>query len=146
MENEINFGESLNEILSQRNIGVNDFAKAINISLTTAYSWLRNATEPNLSALIASADYLKCSIEFLIGRSADDSPIVAKSYPPIAQRIKEVMKESGISSYKLRKISKYDGSYFYNWEHGSEPMLSTLIELSNLFDCTIDHLIGRSTF
>ncbi len=143
MEKEINFGESLNEILSCRNISVNNFAKEINISRSTAYSWLRNATEPNLSALIAIADYLKCTIEFLIGRSTDESPFVAKSYPPIVQRMKEVMKESGISSYKLRKISKYDGSYFYNWEHGSEPLLSTLIELSNLFDCTIDHLIGR---
>ena len=143
MEKEINFGESLNEILSHRNINVNDFAKAINISWSTAYSWLRNSTEPNLTALIATADYLKCTIEFLIGRSADESAIVGKNYPPIAQRIKEVMKERGISSYKLRKMSKYDGSYFYNWEHGSEPLLSTLIELSNLFDCTIDYLIGR---
>ena len=47
MEKEINFGESLNEILSHRNINVNDFAKAINISWSTAYSWLRNSTEPN---------------------------------------------------------------------------------------------------
>lgn len=117
--------------------------KQSNISWSTAYSWLRNATEPNLSALIATADYLKSTIEFLIGRSADEIAIVGKNYPLIAQRIKEVMKESGISSYKLRKISKYDGSYFYNWEHGSEPLLSTLIELSNLFDCTIVHLIGR---
>lgn len=143
MEKEVNFGESLNEILNNRNINVKDFAKAINISLTTAYSWLRNLTEPNLSALIATADYLKCTIEFLIGRNPDESPFVGNNYPPIAQRIKEVMKESGISSYKLRRISKYDGSYFYNWEHGSEPLLSTLIELSKIFDCTIDHLIGR---
>ena len=45
------------------------------------------------------ADYLKCTIEFLIGRSANESPIVGNNYPPIAKRIKEVMKESGISSY-----------------------------------------------
>ncbi len=143
MEKEINFGESLNEILSSRNISVNDFAKAIDISRSTVYSWLRNATEPNLSALVASADHLQCTVEFLIGRSSDESPIVGRNYPLFAQRIRDVMKESGISSYRLRKISKYDGSYFYHWEHGSEPLLSTLLELSKLFDCTIDHLIGR---
>lgn len=33
--------------------------------------------------------------------------------------------------------------YFYNLEHGSEPLLSTLVELSNIFDCSIDYLIGR---
>ncbi len=143
MEEKVNFGESLGEILNNRNIKIKDFGKAINVSLATVYSWLSNSTEPNLSALISSADYLKCSIEFLIGRSEDESVMVGKNYPSLTQRIKEVMKEAGISSYKLRKISKYDGAYFYNWEHGSEPLLSTLVELSKLFECTIDYLIGR---
>lgn len=139
----INFGESLGEILNNRNLKVKDFAAAIKISLATAYSWLSNSTEPNLSALISIADYFKCSVEFLIGRSEDENIIESKNYPPFAQRVREVMKEAGISSYKLRKISKYDGAYFYNWEHGSEPLLSTLIELSDLLDCPIDYLIGR---
>lgn len=143
METKINFGESLNEILTDRNIKVKDFAKSVNISLATVYSWLSNSTEPALSSVIAIADYFKCSVEFLIGRSEDDKVIECKSYPPLTKRIKEIMKETGISSYKLRKISKYDGAYFYNWEHGSEPLLSTLVELSNIFDCSIDYLIGR---
>ena len=143
METKINFGESLNEILTDRNIKVKDFAKSVNISLATVYSWLSNSTEPALSSVIAIADYFKCSVEFLIGRSDDDKVIECKSYPLLTKRIKEIMKETGISSYKLRKISKYDGAYFYNWEHGSEPLLSTLVELSNIFDCSIDYLIGR---
>ena len=143
METKINFGESLNEILTDRNIKVKDFAKSVNISLATVYSWLSNSSEPALSSVIAIADYFKCSVEFLIGRSDDDKVIECKSYPPLTKRIKEIMKETGISSYKLRKISKYDGAYFYNWEHGSEPLLSTLVELSNIFDCSIDFLIGR---
>lgn len=93
--------------------------------------------------IVSFFTYIFFVFEFLIGRSTDESPLVGNNYPPIAQRIKEVMKESGISSYRLRKISKYDGSYFYNWEHGSEPSLSTLIELSYLFHCSIDHLIDR---
>ena len=143
MENNVIFGESLNEILANRNIKIKDFASAAGIPLATFYSWLSNTTEPNLSALILMADYLKCSIEFLIGRSEDETLIVGENYPPLTKRIREVMKEVGISSYKLRKISKYDGAYFYNWEHGSEPLLSTLVELSKIFDCTIDYLIGR---
>lgn len=143
METKTNFGESLNEILTDRNIKVKDFAKSVNISLATVYSWMSNSTEPALSSVIAIADYFKCSVEFLIGRSDDDKVIECKSYPPLTKRIKEIMKETGISSYKLRKISKYDGAYFYNWEHGSEPLLSTLVELSNIFDCSIDYLIGR---
>lgn len=143
MKKEINFGESLKEILNTRNIKVKDFAKSVHISSATVYRWLSNSTEPNLSALISSADYLNCSIEFLIGRSDDDSPFVGKDCPPLTKRIKEVMKEAQISSYALRKISKYDGAYFYNWEHGSEPVLSTLAELSKIFDYTIDYLIGR---
>lgn len=143
MNKEINLGFSLNEILSNRNIKIKDFASAINISQATVYSWLSNTTEPNLSYLISSANFFKCTIEFLIGRSDNEKIFEGKNCPPLTKRIKEVMQGAGISSYKLRQISKYDGAYFYNWEHGSEPQLSTLVELSNIFDCTIDYLIGR---
>ena len=88
METKINFGESLNEILTDRNIKVKDFAKSVNISLATVYSWLSNSTEPALSSVIAIADYFKCSVEFLIGRSDDDKVIECKSYPPLTKRIK----------------------------------------------------------
>lgn len=143
MRQEINFGVSLNEILNSRNIKVKNFATAIGVSQATVYSWLSNTTEPNLTYLITSANFLKCTIEFLIGRSDDEKPFEGKNHPPLVPRIKQIMKEAGISSYKLRQNSKYDGAYFYNWEHGSEPQLSTLVQLSNIFDCTIDYLIGR---
>lgn len=141
--NNINFGESLKEILHNKNIKIKDFIKAINISQSTAYSWLNNDTEPNLSSLINASNYLECSIEYLIGRSENENFIKIKNYPPFAQRVREVMKETDISSYKLRQISKYDGAYFYNWDNGSEPLLSTLVELSNIFECTIDYLLGK---
>jgi transcriptional regulator with XRE-family HTH domain len=139
----ISFGDSLKEILNNRYIKVKDYAEAVNISQATAYSWINNTTEPNLSYLISSADYFKCPIEFLIGRSENEIHMEGKNYPPFTKRIREIMRETKISTYKLRKISKYDGAYFYNWEHGSEPLLSTLIELSDILDCTIDYLIGR---
>lgn len=145
MENKINFGDSLNEILKSRSIKIKDFAAAINVSSAALYSWLNNSNEPNLAALISMADHLQCTIEFLIGRSDDERISAGKLYPQLVDRIKEVMKEADISSYKLRKISKFDGAYFYNWNHGSEPLLSTLIELSNILECTVDYLIGRES-
>ncbi len=138
------FGESLKEILAERNIRPAGFAEEIGVSPATVYSWMSGATEPNLSALVRMADRLACSVDFLAGRSAENYPCASRApLPPFAERVRAVMRECGISSYRLRRISKYDGAYFYNWEHGAEPRLSTLAELARLFDCSVDYLIGR---
>lgn len=138
------FSESLSEILAERNVRPTELAKGAGVSLATVYSWLSGATEPNLSALVNMADMFVCSVDFLAGKNADDyPPATGVILPPFAERVKEIMRENGITSYRLRKISKYDGAYFYNWAHGSEPRLSTLIELSRLFECSVDYLIGR---
>lgn len=144
MKSTYNLGESLREILSNRNLNVKQFAQDVEISLSTAYSWLSNTTEPNISALIRVADYLHCTIEFLIGRSDDERDCVGSDYPPLAPHIKKMIREAGISTYALRNDTRFEGSYFYNWEHGSSPLLSTLVALADRIDCTVDDLIGRT--
>ena len=143
MEQKIDFGESLREILNNNNIQVKDIAKQIGVSLETIYSWLKNNTEPNLSYLISMADFFECSIEYLIGRTVDKNYIDVKSYPPFSKRVQFVLREVGISTYELKQTTKYDGGYFYKWKRGSQPLLSTLIELARIADCTVDYLVGR---
>lgn len=96
------FGESLKEILAERNIRPAGFAEEIGVSPATVYSWMSGATEPNLSALVRMADSLACSVDFLAGRSAENYPCASRApLPPFAERVRAVMRECGISSYRL---------------------------------------------
>lgn len=138
-----NFGERLNELLFENEMNAKELADDINISVTTINRWRNNETQFFFSNLVALADYFNVSTDFILCRTEDNSKVTSKILPSFSKRLREVMKEKGISSYKLRKISKYDGKYFQQWDNGSEPTASTLVELANILDCTVDYLIGR---
>jgi transcriptional regulator with XRE-family HTH domain len=138
------FGERLNELLFQSSITPEKLASAINVSVSTVYRWKNNETKLFLSNLIALADYLNCSIDFLLGRSDEIltfHPI--RNLPKFSLRLRELMKEKGMSTYRLRKETRYDGKYFEKWDTGSDPLALTLIDLADILDCTVDYLIGR---
>lgn len=142
MNYEVNFGESLNEILFSKNIKPKDFASAIGVSISTVYSWLGNKSEINLNRLNLIAEYFGVSIEFVIGRSYNDSK---REFSPMSfpESVKEVLAEKEMTMYRLLKSTQICSKHFQNWKRGISPLLSTLITLSKVLDCTIDHLVGR---
>lgn len=142
MENTINFGESLTELLGRKNVTVERLANAIGVSLPTLYDWKRNEQDIKLSNLNLIANYFHCSFEFLIGRSNDESFVEEKFLSHFGQRLRFIMKKLNITTYKMRQKG-YGSKHFENWDKGADPFLATLIELSFIFDCTIDYLTGR---
>ncbi|MDR3293037.1 MAG: helix-turn-helix transcriptional regulator [Clostridiales bacterium] len=143
MEPISNFSERFNELLFDRKLTPEEFAAAIGVSRTTVYRWKLASDRIFLSNLAACADFFHCTIEFLIGRSGDNRTVEPNPRPKFSLRLRAVMKERGITTYSIRKISRYDGMYFRTWDLGADPVLPTLIELSSILDCTIDYLIGR---
>lgn len=136
------FGERLSDIMFERNIIPEKMAKDLGISLSTVYRWKSNKTKIFLSNLVILADYLNCSIDYILGISDDISNFTKNNdLPKFSMRLREVMKEKGISTYKLRKISSYDGKYFEKWDNGTDP---TAFNLANILDCTVDFLVGRN--
>ena len=60
-------------------------------------------------------------------------------------RLKELRKASGITAAQLGKKLGVSRSAISNWENGNnQPNNSLLIELSKIFDCSIDFLLGNS--
>ena len=61
-----------------------------------------------------------------------------------AQRIKELRKEKHWSQEFLASQIGYSKSAIGEWEkRHKEPNFDTLIKLANLFDISIDYLLGR---
>lgn len=60
-------------------------------------------------------------------------------------RIRDLRRESGMSAEELGKKLGVSRSAISNWENGNnQPNNSLLIELSKIFDCSIDFLLGNS--
>jgi len=138
-----NFSERLRELIFDKGLSTEQFAEAVGVAETTVYRWFKTPLQIKRSNLIKVADFFECLIEYLIGRSEDDTKIIPnKLYPNFVEQIRKIMKEQNISTYKFEKTSKFKCSYFFDWQK-YEPALQTLMELSEYFDCTIDYLIGR---
>ncbi len=65
------FWKRLYQMCIERNCKPNTVAKAVGMSSATATKW-KNGAIPNGEALIKIADYLDCSVDYLLGRT--DNP------------------------------------------------------------------------
>ena len=65
------FFERLYLLCENKGIKPNTVAKAIGVSTATATKW-KNGTIPNGETLTKIADYLDCSVDYLLGRT--DNP------------------------------------------------------------------------
>ena len=60
-------------------------------------------------------------------------------------RLKELRIEKGFSQQQLGNIVNTTKMAISHWESGhSEPSISQLITLSNLFNVSVDYLIGKT--
>ena len=137
-----NFNERLKELMFDKGMSAEQLAHAVGVSRTTAYRWTSELSQIRYSNLIKVADYFECLIEYLIGRSEDDTKIIPKPYPDFVEQVRKIMREQNISTYKFEKISKFKYSYLVAWKQ-HEPTLQTLIDLADILGCSIDYLIGR---
>ena len=62
------FGERLREILKEQKITQDKLKKALPVSGSVLYKWLSGKSFPSTASLIRLAEYLDCSVDFLIGR------------------------------------------------------------------------------
>jgi len=138
-----NFSERLKELLFYHELTAKQLSVIIGISRATAYRWTKKPLQIKRKNLIAIADYFSCTIEFLIGRSNDDTKIKPKKCPDLTSQVKKIMNEQNISTYQFEKTSKFKCSYFNAWNKGYEPSVQILIDLADFFGCTIDYLVGR---
>ena len=65
-----NFSENLKCLRKETGLSQRDFAKAVGVGKSIISEWENEKVEPKLSGLILLADYLKISIDELVGRDA----------------------------------------------------------------------------
>lgn len=143
MEGQIKIGERINELLTIKGIDNKTFANALNINVSTVSRWRNNAKYMRLTQIVKIADYLGCSLEFLVGRTEkilDFEPIPC---PPFYAHFRELLKDKGISRNQINRETHIKSSHFVDWNNGADPHILSLIELADYLDITLDVLVGR---
>ncbi len=62
-----------------------------------------------------------------------------------SQRLKELRKEKNLTQVELGSILNYGYTTIANYENGrNHPSLKDIIRIANIFDVSVDYLIGNS--
>ena len=60
------------------------------------------------------------------------------------ERYTKLLKQNGISHYKVCKETKLNESSIRLWKKGKLPKIVSLVEIAKYLNCSIDYLVGRS--
>lgn len=139
------FKSTFKDLIEQKEIGIGELAKELNTSRFVIHKWLTVAKDMRLSSLLKIADYFKCSIDYLCGRTDVYLGYMPQEIPPFSDRLKEVLAECNKSAYRLFKDTKIMPPQLHQWTYNTRPMLNNLELIANYLEVSIDYLIGRDS-
>jgi len=138
-----NFSERLSELMFESNITVDQLSAALGVSKSTVCRWRLGKRNISLQYALRLAEYFNCSLDFLVGRADSKLDFTPQPYPPFYKRLRAVMKESGITWYRIVKDGIVSDNNLSTWKGGTSPYLQSVINLADYFGYTLDYFIGR---
>lgn len=137
-------GERLKNLRENENISQRQMSRLLGLLENGYANYEHEHTEPSIKKIVLLAEILHTSVQYIIM-----GEILAvefdKEVTPFPQRLRELRKKKQLtqtevaSELGIRKVT-YQG-YEYN---KYEPKLDKLLQLADLFDVTLDELLGRN--
>ena len=142
-----NFVESLSELIMQANLTPTEFAKQIGCGKGTISRYLHEQKIPEVGLLIRMADFFECSTDYLLGRATENyTHSFIQPCPTFQERLPMLCQQLNITKYRLKKETGIAESAIYSWQNGkTAPRLENVIKIADMFDCSVDFVLGRST-
>lgn len=134
----------LQEYLRDEEINQFAFSKLCGVHHTNISSYVTFGTEPCYRHFIKMLDVMNCSADYALGLVDIDTEESFHEPLPFGERLREILKQKGISQEKLKKELPVSSSLIYKWLSGKScPYPSTLVRLANYLDVSVDYLLGR---
>lgn len=138
-------GKILKELLKENENTLNKLVEFLQVKdAQIIYAWMREESNPTLDNLAKLADFFNCSIEYLLGRTEEFGNSDYKKPGNFYNRLVKVMKERGVSQYRIREDKICSAGNFNRWKnYNMEPQVETLIKLADYLGVSVDYLVGR---
>lgn len=141
-----NLNESLDELLTRKNISLAEFAQSSGLLLSNIYRWKDGQFAPRLKDVQIICNFFKVSSDFLVGLS-DNEKQTSFETSTFSKRILKLLTKQNISAYKLAKNCTFNESAVSKWVNNiSVPRLINAIELANFFAVPLDYFIISINF
>ena len=138
------FVENLKDLMFDNNLSQKDLAESTGIDRASINRYLKGNCMPNLKGIVKLSDYFNCSVDFLIGKSEENSYTNFSSCPPFSERLRLYLDKYSGKPLSLCKLLGLPDSKFYGWLAGTNfPRIDSVEKLAEYFDCSIDQFLGR---
>ena len=108
-------------------------------------SYENNNSIPSVERLVALAELYHTTVQYIITGKELSADVWSKETTPFPERLKELRTQNGLTQ---GAIAKELGIHFRSYEKYElavyEPKLDKLLKLAELFDVTLDELMGRN--
>ncbi len=146
----MSFGKVLREIRTESNYSAEYLSNLLNCSKSLIYEWEKDRSQPSIEALIKLSTIFDVTIDFLLGKEGDfilTKQEVTHKSSPLSKKIKDLRNECGITQQMLSEELGVEKYIVSNWEQArSTPSTEDLIKIADVFDISVDELLGRNDF
>lgn len=139
--------EQLLELMTEDGLSQKTLAEKLNTSRPKLSLYLNDKSLPTFNIFVKLIEFFNCSADFLIGKK--DYPERQRRYLPIqpfGTRLKNILKERGISQYSFQRSTDISWSILHGWFTGkSKPSIDNMIKVAESLDCSVDFILGRES-
>lgn len=138
------FAENLAALMSEYNLKAPLFAKILCTDRSNITRYLQGKRFPSFPVFVGIIEYFNVSADVLLGRLDYTNDTSFLPIAPFGNRLREVMKETQTTQYRIEKDLKISGESMYGWlTNETSPTVESLDKLADYMDVTIDYLLGR---
>lgn len=135
----------IKKMLIDKNITGKNMCQQCNLGINTL-SNIRRGDVKSIETFYVIADYLECSVDYLLGRTdIPDMAVYEHVYPQFPGRLRYLRTKKNLSIYDMATLFDLTERNYAGLEIGEVmPPLVLLASIADYFDVSIDYLIGRT--
>ncbi len=138
-------GERLKSLRAQTGLSGQQVSKILGLSINAYYSYERNFSTPSCERYIKLAELYHTTVQYIITGKELSADVWSKETTPFPERLRELRVQSGLTQKAVAKVLEINFSSYQQYEYAiNEPKLDKLLKLAELFDVTLDELMGRN--
>ena len=135
-----NFKDNLLEVLKIKEIDTKTFLEGLGLNKNYLYNTNEHSTL--LSSAVTIANKLQLSLDFLCEQDvSNEHQYKTRCVNKFLPNLLSMLKQLKISQRTFCKDLNLSTSCFTRWRNGYLPFLSTITEIANYLECTIDELL-----
>ena len=145
MEHSEEFKQRFLELLEDLDCQKSKIPKLLNIDYNVFMKITEFGIVPKPVILMRIADYFDISVEYLLGRTVNSYFVKAETVETFLSRYRKLKAEKNLTDYAIAQKLHIATSYTTNWKNKNYiPSIYNLILLSEIFNVSVDYLLGRT--